>query len=100
MDTTSNKRRKGLWAEFLKNETEVHCEEHKRGERMRSLSRKWRDKMSGLTTISIEYLMYMKEEHQQMRCLIAARNAEIKDLKERVIYLESVLNEGVKTDFD
>lgn len=98
MDTTresnaANKRRGGLWAEFLKSKPEVEyeCVEHKRGQRMKSLAGIWKNKMSGLTTVSIEYLIYIKKEHEEMKCLIAANNAEIKDLRERLLYFESAL---------
>lgn len=95
-----NKRRKGLWAEFLKRKPEVEREYvvYKRGERMKSLAGIWKDKMSGLTTVSVEYLMLMKKEQEEMKYLITAKNAEIKDLNERVLYLEGVLNVQTESD--
>lgn len=96
----ANKRRRGLWAEFLKSKPEVEyeCVDNKRGERMRNLAGIWKNKMSGLTTVSIEYLMFIKKEHEEMKYLIAAKNAEIKDLRERISYLESALNEEYESD--
>ena len=86
--STSGRRRgyKGLWAEFLR--TESGSFEAKRGERMKRLSERWREKMSGLVTVSMEYLKHMKKEHEEMKYLIAVKNAEIKDLKERLSYFE------------
>jgi hypothetical protein len=73
LETTN--RRRGLWAEFLKNETGTF--EGRRGERMKRLSEKWRNKMSGLATVSIEYLQQLKKEHDEMKYLIAVKNTEI-----------------------
>ena len=79
----------GLWGEFLKSDTREMNISKKRGERMKRLSEKWKNKMSGLATVSIEYLEHIKKEHDEIKYLIAAKEAEIKDLKERLSYLEA-----------
>ena len=81
---------RGLWAEFLKTESVEASQTKKRGERMKRMSEKWKNKMSGLVTVSTEYLKKLKKENDEMKYLISVKNAEIKDLQERLLYFESM----------
>ena len=90
-----SKKMKSLWGEFLNSDTREMNISKKRGERMKRLSEKWKNKMSGLATVSIEYLEHIKKEQDEMKYLIAAKEAEIKDLKERLSYLEAIIEDDV-----
>jgi hypothetical protein len=85
---------RGLWAEFLRNESVETSQTKRRGQRMKRMSEKWKNKMSGLVTVSTEYLQQLKKEHDEMKYLIAVKNAEIKDLQERLLYFESKVENG------